>query len=81
VDSGTAQINPNTASPEVLEIMMPDNYQEVLEERQFGPVQGGNTSAFRIRSYGAAKGYTHVIEWVVKVARGGYPTVLRTRSL
>jgi hypothetical protein len=81
VDSGTASVNPNTASPEVLQIMMPERYQDVLEQRQLGKVQGSSTTAFRIRSYGHANGYTHVMEWVVRMTGGGYPTVLRTRSL
>jgi type II secretory pathway component PulK len=80
VDSGTDKINPNTASPQVLEIMMPDQYEQLIEERQFGPVSG-NSSVFRIRSYGKYKGYTHVVEWVVTVGRGSYPSVIRMYSL
>jgi len=81
VDSGSATINANTASRDVLEIMMPDQFEQILSERQFGPVSG-NSTVFRIRSYGKYRGYTHVVEWVVTVGgRGTYPSVIRMYSL
>ncbi len=81
VDSDTDQVNPNTASEKVLEIVMPDRYESIIEERQYRHL-AGKSSVFRIRSYGKAHGYTHVIEWVVKIGgRGGYPTVKRMYSL
>ena len=81
VDSDNDAVNPNTASAEVLEIMMPDRYQEVLQQRQTQRV-GGSSSVFRIRSYGKAHGYTHVLEWLIKLGGpGGYPTVKRMYSL
>ncbi len=80
VDSGIATVNKNTASPEVLEIMFPDDYEVILEDRQYGRLQGG-TTVFRIRSYGRAHGYTHVVEWVVKVQSGKYPEVIKMHSI
>ena len=81
VDSNTATINPNTASPDVLKIMMPENYEQILEERQIAHVSG-NSSVFRIRSYGKYRGYTHVVEWVVSLGGGDrYPSILKMYSL
>lgn len=81
VDSETDKVNPNTASAQVLEIMYPEKYEQMLEDRQYGHLSGGG-KVFRIRSYGKANGYTHVLEWVVKLGgRRGYPTVKRMYSL
>jgi type II secretory pathway component PulK len=80
VDSGSDKINANTASEEVLQIMMPDQYEQIIEDRQFGPVSG-NSTVFRVRSYGKYKGYTHVVEWVVTVGGSRYPSVIRMYSL
>ena len=81
VHSNTSTVNPNTASPEVLKIMMPERYEQILEERQFGHV-GGNSSVFRLRSYGKYKGSTHVVEWVVTLAGANrYPAILKMYSL
>jgi len=63
VDSETDKVNPNTASAQVLEIMYPEKYEQMLEDRQYGHLSGGG-KVFRIRSYGKANGYTHVLEWV-----------------
>jgi len=81
VDSDSDSVNPNTASPEVLQIMMPEQYEELLRQRATQRV-AGNSSTFRIRSYGTANGYVHVIEWVVRLGgRDGYPSILRMYSL
>jgi len=80
VDSGIQTVNQNTASPEVLEIMFPDEYEAIIDNRQSGMVRGG-TQVFRIRSYGKAHGYTHLVEWVVKIKSGKYPEVLKMHSM
>jgi len=81
VDSESDQVNPNTAAPEVMRIMYPENYEQLLTDRAHTRLPG-NSSVFRIRSYGKAGGYTHVIEWVVRVGGpGGYPSVIRMYSL
>ena len=81
VDSGSDKVNGNTASRQVLEIMMPDQYDQIIEDRQFGPVTG-NSTVFRVRSYGKYKGYTHVVEWVVTMSGSSkYPSVIRMYSL
>lgn len=81
VDSDSDQVNPNTASPDVMRIMYPENYEQMLADRQNTRLPG-NSSVFRIRSYGKAGGYTHVMEWVVRLGgEGGYPSVIRMYSL
>jgi len=81
VDSDSDSVNPNTAAPEVLQIMMPEQYEELLQQRASQRV-AGNSSTFRIRSYGKVNGYVHVIEWVVRLGgRDGYPSILRMYSL
>jgi type II secretory pathway component PulK len=81
VDSDSDSVNPNTASPEILQIMMPEQYEELLQQRAHQRV-AGNSSTFRIRSYGKANGYVHVMEWVVRLGgRDGYPSILRMYSL
>ena len=80
IDSGIATVNKNTASPEVLEIIFPDDYESIIEDRQYDRISSG-TSVFRIRSYGKAHGYTHVVEWVVKIQSGKYPQVIRMHSM
>jgi len=81
VDSETDKVNQNTASEKVLEIIYPDKYEQITEDRQYRHLPGGG-KVFRIRSYGKAHGYTHVLEWVVRIGgRNGYPTVKRMYSL
>jgi len=81
VDSETDKVNQNTASEKVLEIIYPEKYEQIIEDRQYQHLSGGG-KVFRIRSYGKAHGYTHVLEWVVKLGgRNGYPTVKRMYSL
>ncbi|NLF39075.1 hypothetical protein GX586_06490 [bacterium] len=81
VDSDGTSVNPNTASPEVLQIVMPDQYEQIIQQRQIGHVSG-SSQTYRIRSYGRAHGYVHVVEWVVRLGgQGGYPSVIRMRSL
>lgn len=81
VDSDNDQVNPNTAAPEVLRIMYPENYEQLLIDRGHTRLPG-NSSVFRIRSYGKAGGYSHVLEWVVRLGGpGGYPAVIRMNSL
>ena len=80
IDSGIATVNKNTASPEVLEIMFPNDYETIIEDRQYERLSGG-TKVFRIRSYGKAHGYTHVVEWIVKIQSGKYPEVIRMHSM
>ena len=61
--------------------MMPEQYEQILEQRATQRV-AGNSNTFRIRSYGKAHGYVHVIEWVVRLGgRDGYPAVLRMYSM
>lgn len=80
VYTGSATVNANTAPREILEIVMPDRVEQIMEDRQFGHVSG-NSSTFRICSYGTAHDYTHVTEWIVRLGGpSGYPTVLRMRS-
>ncbi len=79
VDSGSPSVNKNTASPKILEIMFPDEYEAIIEDKLYERLSGG-TSVYRIRSYGKAHGYTHVVEWVVKVQSGKYPKVIKMRS-
>ena len=76
VDSGIVTVNKNTASPQVLEIMFPDEYENITEEKQYARLQGG-TKVLRIRSNGKAHGYLHVVEWVVKIQPGKHPEVLK----
>lgn len=81
VDSDSDTVNPNTAAPEVLQIMMPEQCEEILQQRTTQRV-AGNSSTFRIRSYGKVNEYVHVIEWVVRLGgRNGYPSILRMYSL
>ena len=81
VDSETDKVNQNTASEKVLEIIYPEKYEQIIEDRQYRHLSGGS-KVFRIRSYGKANGYNHVLEWVVKLGgRNGYPTVKRMYSL
>lgn len=80
VYTGSSSVNPNTASREVLSIIIPERVEEIMEEREFGPV-AGNSTTFRIRSYGIANDYAHAIEWIVRVGGdAGYPTVLRMQT-
>ena len=75
--TGTADVNQNTASPELLAILYPDTYESILTSRTEGPVGGSSARVYRISATGQHKRYKKKLEWTVKMQGGNYPDILR----
>ncbi|MBO7434437.1 general secretion pathway protein GspK [bacterium] len=77
VNSRTSQVNRNTASEDVLRVVDPDSWENVIEQRRTEKVQG-STGAMRIRSYGRCNNYSRMVEWLVNPSGSGYPTLMKS---
>ena len=76
VNSQTSHVNNNTASEEVLRVVEPDSWENIIEQRNDGKISG-QPGALRIRSYGRCNNYSRMVEWLVAPRGNGYPTVLK----
>ena len=77
VNSRTSSVNYNTASEDVLRVVEPESWENIMEQRASGKVQG-STGAMRIRSYGRCNNYSRMVEWLVYPGGSGYPSLLRS---
>ena len=75
VNSRVAQVNYNTASPDVLRVVEPDSWENLVEQRRSEKLSG-STGAMRIRSYGRCNNYSRMVEWLVAPGND-YPTILK----
>ena len=75
VSSRAAQVNYNTASEDVLRVVEPESWENLVNQRRDEKLSG-TTGALRIRSYGRCNNYSRMVEWLVYPG-SDYPTVMK----